>query len=83
MLINAGYENETPLKAHDFFAKLGGYGYITEKEGAHPGYEDRRKELRIFLEKYQKDNDPVLKTESTKGNCIFNRKENILTYQIS
>ena len=82
MLINAGYENETPLEAHDFFAKLRGYGYITEKESTHPGYEDRRKELRKFLEKYQKDNDTYLRTESTKGNWIFNRKENTLTYQI-
>ena len=51
MLINAGYEYQTPIKAHDFFAKLGGYGYITEKESTHPGYEDRRKKLKIFLEK--------------------------------
>ena len=48
MLINAGYEYQTPIKAHDFFAKLGGYGYITEKESTHPGYEDRRKKLKYF-----------------------------------
>ena len=82
MLINAGYEYQTPIKAHDFFAKLGGYGYITEKESTHPGYEDRRKKLKIFLEKYQKDHHTSISTETTSGNWIFNRKENTLTYQI-
>ena len=82
MLINAGYEYQTPIKAHDFFAKLGGYGYITEKESTHPGYEDRRKELKIFLEKYQKDQNTSLSTETTSGKWLFNRKENTLTYQI-
>ena len=82
MLINAGYEYQTPIKAHDFFAKLGGYGYITEKESTHPGYEDRRKKLKIFLEKYQKDQNTSLSTETTSGKWLFNRKENTLTYQI-
>ena len=82
MLINSGYDHQTPLEAHDFFAKLGGYGYITEKESTHPGYEDRRKKLKKFLEKYQKDQHTLLSTETTSGNWIFNRNENTLTFQI-
>ena len=82
MLINAGYSYETPIKAHEFFAKSGGYGYITEKESTHPGYEDRRKKLKTFLGTYQKEQDDFSSTETTSGNWIFNRKENTLTYQI-
>ena len=82
MLINAGYKKETPIEAHDFIAKLGGYGYITEKESSHPGYEDRRSKLKSFLKKYKNDESSYLSKQITKGSWIFNRKENTLTYQI-
>tara|TARA_Y100001978_G_scaffold28139_1_gene24054 strand:+ start:1989 stop:2852 length:864 start_codon:yes stop_codon:yes gene_type:complete len=80
MLINAGYLKETPLEAHDFFARLNGYGYVTENDSSHPGYEDRRKNLKKFIAKYKgKDFNDAAKTN---GKWIYNRKENTLTFKI-
>lgn len=80
MLINAGYLKETPVEAHDFFARLNGYGYATEKDSSHPGYEERRKNLKKFIAKYkEKDSD---NSNRTNGKWIYNRKENTLTFKV-
>lgn len=82
MLINAGYKKDVPLKAHDFIAKIGGYGYITDKKSSHPGYEERRNKLKSFLEKHNYDKSIESPKANTLGNWIFNRKENTLTFRI-
>ena len=82
MLINAGYKKDIPIKAHDFIAKIGGYGYITDKKSSHPGYEERRNKLKSFLQKHKYDKSIELPKANTQGNWIFNRKENTLTFRI-
>ena len=80
MLINAGFSKETPIEAHDYFARLNGYGYATEKDSSHPGYEERRKNLKKFIAKYKEtDLDNYHKTN---GKWIYNRKENTLTFKV-
>ena len=81
MLLNAGYPEDTAIKAHDYFARQNGYGYSTNKKCTHPGYEDRRKNIFEFLDKNRKAEKPNLNAK-TKGYWIFNRKENTLTYFI-
>ncbi len=81
MLLNAGYPEDTAIKAHEYFAKKNGYGYATHKKSTHPGYEERRKNIVEFLEKYRKSKKNNL-NPNTKGFWIFNRKENTLTYFI-
>ena len=80
MLINAGYSTSIPIKAHDFIAKKYGYGYETEKNCTHPGYEERRNNLIDFISKNYPDVSDA--KGHTKGNWKYDRKENTLTYKI-
>ena len=80
MLINAGYSTSIPIKAHDFIAKKYGYGYETEKNCTHPGYEERRNNLIDFIFKNYPDVSDA--KGHTKGNWKYDRKENTLTYKI-
>ena len=84
MLINAGYSTSIPVKAHDFIAKKNGYGYETEKNFSHPGYEERRNHLIDFIFKNYPDFSGIHKNQHsyTKGSWHFDRKENTLTYKI-
>ena len=60
--------------------RLNGYGYATEKDSSHPGYEERRKNLKKFIAKYKEtDLDNYHKTN---GKWIYNRKENTLTFKV-
>ena len=81
MLLNAGYPEDTAIKAHEYFSKRNGYGYATDKKSTHPGYEDRRKNIVEFLDKNRKAITTNLNA-NTKGYWRFNRKENTLTYFI-
>ena len=80
MLINAGYSTSIPIKAHDFIAKKYGYGYETEKNCTHPGYEERRNNLIDFIFKNYPDSSE--NKGYTKGSWKYDRKENTLTYKI-
>ena len=80
MLINAGYSTYIPIKAHDFISKKIGYGYVTEKNCTHPGYEDRRNNLINFIFKNYPDFSDS--KGHTKGSWKYDRKENTLTYKI-
>ena len=80
MLINAGYSTSIPIKAHDFIAKKYGYGYETEKNCTHPGYEERRNNLIDFIFKNYPDFSEA--KGYTKGSWKYDRKENTLTYKI-
>ena len=80
MLINAGYSTSIPIKAHDFIAKKYGYGYETEKNCTHPGYEERRNNLIDFIFKNYPDFSDA--KGHTKGSWKYDRKENTLTYKI-
>ena len=80
MLINAGYSTSIPIKAHDFIAKKYGYGYETEKNCTHPGYEERRNNLIDFIFKNYPDFSDA--KGYTKGSWKYDRKENTLTYKI-
>ena len=80
MLINAGYSTSIPIKAHDFIAKKYGYGYETEKNCTHPGYEERRNNLIDFI--FKNYPDFTDKKGYTKGSWKYDRKENTLTYKI-
>lgn len=82
MLLKAGYSKDIPIKAHDFFSKQNGYAYETEKNSSHPGYEDRRKNIKDFLTDYEASEKAFLRKECTKGRWIFSRKENTLTFKI-
>ena len=82
MLLNAGYDSETAIKAHDFIAKKSGYGYVTTKNSTHPGFEERKENLRNFLDKHNKSENSDLKDEFTNGYWKYNRKENTLTFKI-
>ena len=80
MLINAGYSTSIPIKAHDFITKKYGYGYETEKNCTHPGYEERRNNLIDFI--FKNYPDFTDKKGYTKGSWKYDRKENTLTYKI-
>ena len=80
MLINAGYSTSIPVKAHDFIAKKNGYGYETEKNFSHPGYEERRNNLIDFIFKNYPDFSEA--KGHTKGSWEYDREENTLTYKI-
>ena len=84
MLINAGYSTSIPVNAHDFIAKKYGYGYETEKNCTHPGYEERRNNLIDFIFKNYPDFSEIHKDQHsyTRGSWHFDRKENTLTYKI-
>ena len=82
MLINAGYSKNTPMKAYDFFSKKTGYGYVTEKNSTHPGFEDRSKNLFDNIEKYTEAEISINSKAYTKGSWIYDRKENTLTYKV-
>ena len=82
MAMNIGLPSDTCLKGYEYLARHEGAGGETKEDSSHPGYEDRRKNLKDFLTDYEASEKAFLRKECTKGRWIFSRKENTLTFKI-
>ena len=77
MIINAGYPNDTCLKALTFLSEKNYTDAHTELKSTHPGHLERYKSLETFIDSYDKE---VKTLKPYKWSWKYNRNQNTLTF---
>ena len=78
MLLNARFSKSKILKEFTFAAENNGWDVETYKEGSHPGYIERYKALKKFVNNYKID--LLIPTNKNNWYWQYNRENNTLTY---
>ena len=80
MVFNSGYDKYTCLKALRSFGVREAFEVETLKDSTHPGFIEREKALRKYLDTLKKDKN-INSISSKKWRWIYDREKNILTFR--
>ena len=79
MIIKAGFPKDTPLKALIFLTKTSYIDAHTDSKSTHPGYLERYRSLKTFIENYGEEKE-LKELKQYKWEWIYNRDLNTLTF---
>ena len=78
MMANAGYKQESCINALKLLHESSGLGAVTSASDTHPGYKDRVKSLKRYMN--ERGLSARQKTNSTNGTWNYNADLNTLSF---